>query len=68
MVVRDVISNKKYYFHANTWLAADRGDMATSLEISASSDPQPPKADSPVRSKQEDPFLAKQHAETVCNH
>lgn len=43
VIIRDVISNKKYYFHVNKWLAADRGEMATSLAIKASSNPNPPK-------------------------
>jgi hypothetical protein len=42
IAIRDVITGTKYYFHANTWLAEDRGDMTKLLEIQASLDSKPP--------------------------
>lgn len=35
--IRDVITGKTCYFHANRWLADDRGDMKTCIELPASS-------------------------------
>jgi hypothetical protein len=64
--IRDVISNTKYYFHANAWLSDDRGDMKRSIEVHASLDPNPPKHEeaSPAK-KKDDGFFAKLH-DMVC--
>ena len=42
IAIRDVLTGTKYYFHANAWLAEDRGDMTKFLEIHASLDSKPP--------------------------
>lgn len=41
VIVRDVISNKKAYFHVNEWLSSDRGSMSTHMHVAASSEAQP---------------------------
>ena len=43
VTIRDVISNKKYYFHVQQWLSDSKGGKKRSVEVQASTDPNPPK-------------------------
>ena len=64
--IRDVISNVKYYFHANTWLSDDRGDMKRVVEIPASLEPNPAKDTKASPKKKDDGFFAKLR-DMVCD-